>query len=424
MSLRRRGILPLGILLVIAAVIALTGAVKGSASTPKNWTSCPSGSPPTSGRAYCVVLTTYDGVQATGGQRIDGQAFNFDQNTLTNPVMTFSWVATDLSVTWSAPKPSNCAAGPNANQVTCTIPNVPGLGAAAKNTPPPPPNPSQTVTLFFSTQATGPAPAVTWTLTVRANEGPSGDPNTAVRSVSGNTTFGTDADSNLTFALPGQNVLLGTTATGKASLRFGVPGGNTAPYETSLNADDTTGFCLEGLDCYPLELTSSVPGATGGLLVWHWVALNPSFNRNTVKVIHVKDGAPTTANAANTGANPNSIAGDFRAVEGVRISGGSAFDGDYWVRFPTATSFQISVEKTGPIFDIPGTGTLSVTAGKADIVDQRDEDCKKTLTDPSHAGPVALPSLWADSVDADSDGKTDDVELWFCDNGNGNVGGF
>jgi hypothetical protein len=423
MSLRRRGFLPLGILLLLAgAVIALTAAAGGSASNPTSFTSSPC--PPTDGgRAYCVTLTTFGGVQPTGGQKVEVQAFNHDQNTLTNLVITVHPITTRLDVDWSTPKPSNCVAG-TGDDVVCTLPNVPGLGAAAKNNPPPAPIPSEKVTLYFSSVATGASPLLSWNASARVQEGPSGQPNTSVRDVTGATSFGTDPDSPLTIALPGSNVLLGTTNTGRSSLRFSVPG-STQPYEASLNADDTTGFCLEGLDCYPLELTSSVPGSssvpasTGGLLIWHWFAVDPAFNKNTVKVIHIKDGVTTTANAANTGANPNSIAGDFRAVEGVRISGGTAFDGDYWVRFPTTSSFQISLTKTGPIFDIPGTGTVTgVLAGKLDIVDTRDEDCK-TL-----AGAVTTPSLWADSVDADSDGKKDDVEVWFCDGTNGNVGGF
>jgi hypothetical protein len=426
MKLRRRGFLPLGVLLVVAAVAALTGAVKGSASTTDEWSSCDpnnNGSVilPTSGRAFCTVLKTYDGGQANGGQKVDVYFYNYDQNTLTNPSMTITPVpSANLSVTWSEPKPSNCTKPVSSSTITCTFANVTGLGSAANPAPSPNPNRSQVISLYFQTGVSGTAtPTLNWAATGRVNEGPSGPPNQSVSSIpaAAHTTFGTDSDSPLTFALPGNNVVLGTTTTGKASLRFGVPGGNTAPYETSLNADDTTGFCLDGLTCYPLELTSSVPGATGGLLIWHWVAVDPAFNKNTVKVIHVRDGVATTANLNNSGATANTIAGAFGAVEGVRISG-STFDGDYWVRNATSSTFQISVTEKGPIVDLPGSGTVNLTAGKIDIVDQRDEDCK------TQAGTVTTPSLWADSVDADNDTKKDDVELWFCDNGNGNVGGF
>jgi hypothetical protein len=424
MKLRRGGFLsPFKILLVlVGAFIALTLAINGSASTNDEWSSCDPNNNggvilPTSGRAFCAVLKTYDGVQPNGGQKVDVYFYNYDQNTLTNPTMTITPVpSANLNVTWSEPKPSNCTKPPTSASITCTFANVTGLGSAANPSPSPNPNQSQVISLYFQTVATGTAPwTLGWTATGRVNEGPSGPPNQSVASIPANahTSFGTAVDSALTFALAGQTVQLGSTATGKASLKFGVPGG-TAPYETSLTADDSTDFCLDGLSCYPLELISSVPGSTGGLLIWHFVALDPSFSRNQARVIHIRDGVTTTADRG-----ANTIAGDFRGVDGVRITGSPApgFDGDYWVRNPSATSSTISQLESGPLFDIPGSsGTVTITAAKIFRVGLRDEDCK------TQAGAVTTPSMWVDSVDADNDTKKDDLEFWFCDNGNGNVG--
>jgi hypothetical protein len=419
MKLRRGGFLPLGILLVLAgAVIALTAATGGSASTATPFTSSPC-PPMGGGRQYCVTLTTFNGVQATGGQKVEAYVSNFDQNTLTNLVMTFHPITARLDLDWSAPMPSNCVAG-TGDDVVCTLPNVAGLGAAAKNTPPPPPNLSPPVTLYFSSQATGTSPSLSWNVSVRVQEGPSGPPNTSVRDVTGATSFGTDPDSPLTIALPGSNVVLGTTTTGKATLKLNVPGGS-EPYETSMTADDVTSFCFGDLTCYPLQLTSSVPGATGGLLVWHFVLVDskdtPAPSANKLNVIHRYDFADVTANPAT-----DTFTGDFRAYVGARIG-----TQDYYVRNATATTFKLSTNPTGStgFFDVQSSPvSLSririIGDDKSPLPSEVDTRCNASL---SASTPAAdLPRI--PSINASTVAGTKDVDVFVCDSGNGNVGGF
>jgi hypothetical protein len=358
-----------------------------------------------------VTLTTHNGVQATGGQQVDAQVFNYDQNTLTNVVITFHPITTNLDIDWSAPKPSNCVPG-TGDDAVCTIANVPGVGAAAKS-PPVTPIPSQKVTLYFSSQATGVSPSLlSWNVSVRVQEGPSGQPNLSVREVLGSTTFSaTGSDSPVSIALPGSNVLLGTTTTGNSSLKFSVPAG-TPPYEASLAADNTPTFCLDGLSCYPLELNSSVPGSTGGVLIWHFIAHDPTFTKSQARGIHVRDGATTSADAV-----ANTVSGDFRGIEGVRITG-SAFDGDYWVRGATQSSFQLSVTETGPLFDIPGSGSVTgLSAAQIVIIGKPNSEVNVACK--NGTGSIPTPSMFVEKVT----NNDDDLEFWVCDGTNGFVGG-
>ena len=53
------------------------------------------------------VLTTFDGVEAAGAQKVTLHLENHDNNTLTNPVVTLTWADPDLTVTWANPKPPN-----------------------------------------------------------------------------------------------------------------------------------------------------------------------------------------------------------------------------------------------------------------------------------------------------------------------------
>ncbi len=174
----------------------------------------------------------------------------------------------------------------------------PGRGSQAGTEPP---NLSQLVTLYFDSVVTGESPAVTWSADARVNEGPSGPPNTSVRTASGSTAFDAAGDNDaLSFALPGKNVLLGTTNTGKASLRFAVPSSGTDPYETSLAASDSTSFCLDGMTCAPLLLTTSVPGQTNGILVWHFIIPNSPIGAGSLKIVHIYDPViDVPANATN-----------------------------------------------------------------------------------------------------------------------------
>jgi hypothetical protein len=411
MKLRRGALAPLKVLLVLGAVVALAAAFTGSGGsvipgTPHTSSPCP---PTDGGRAYCLVLTTFDGVEAAGAQKVTLHLENHDNNTLTNPVVTLTWVDPDLTVTWADPKPSNCS-GPVTGPITCTIANVPGLGSGAGTNPP---NLSQLVTLYFDSVVTGASPAVTWTAEARVNEGPSGPPNTSVRTASGSTAFDAGGDNDaLTFALPGKPVALGTLGSGNASLKYSVPTG-ADPYETSLTADpESTDFCFGGLDCYPLELTSSVSGATTGLLIWEFIVVDPDFTKSQARVIHRYDAIAISANA-----DTNRFNGDFRNIDGVHLSGGGLTEQDYYVRNATATSFQASVEKTGPVVDVPGTGTITgIQAGKIRLIGdqnvEKDADCM-TL-----AGTVNKPSIHVEKVSP----TDDDLHFWVCDGGNGNVG--
>jgi hypothetical protein len=419
MKLRHGARAPLKLLLVLGAVVVLAAALIGPGGTATSGTAhktvpCP---PNDAGRKYCVVLTTYDGTQATGGQKVVLHLENYDNNTLTNPVIKLDWTTVDLTVEWVSPKPSNCLPQSDGSGITCSIPNVPGLGSGAGTRPPNESSPK--VTLYFDTVAVDQAPigevpdvppTVTWLAEGSVNEGPSGTPNVSVRTASGSTAFDAQGDNDaLSFALPGKPVTLGKLGSGNASLKYVVPVG-TDPYETSLIADpESTDFCLGGVTCHSLELTSDVPGATGGLLIWEFIAVDPPGNLSNAKAIHIHDAVAASANR-----DTNKITGqNFSDVEGVHITGSGDFDGNYWIRFADSTSFQLSIEKKGPIFNIPGTGITAIQAGKLDLIDQRDADCK-TL-----AGAVTTPSLHVEKVS----NNDDDLHFWVCDSGNGNVGG-
>jgi hypothetical protein len=426
MKLRRGGFVPLGVLLVVAAVVALTGAVKGSASTPTEWSSCvkPPGNVftlPASGRAFCVVVTTYDGVLATGGQKVDLTIRNYDQNTLTNPSITLVWNATNFTTfAWSAPKPVGCQEL-SSTSVKCNLPNVPGLGSAATGDPAI--FNSRSVSLYFdAVAAASGTPSVTWDATGRVNEGPSGDPNTAEQSTpQGHTTFGTAGAENTasSFALAGKKVSLGTLEKGNSSLEFKVPSTLTQPYEASLKAEPATAVCFGAVTCSPLQsqLTSSIPGASG-ILVWHFIIEDseavPAPPPNSVKIIHRYDPVILSVNASTD----RFLNVDYRLIDGVYFGNPSK---DYYVRNATATFFQVSETAKGPIYDIPA-GTTSLSVGKIRIIGddnnkEVDTNCNGSLLTATNPTLPKIPSINAKKV-----GNTKDVEVYFCDDSNGNVG--
>jgi hypothetical protein len=428
MKLRRRGSLPLGVLLVVAAVVALTGAVKGSASTPTEWSSCVKPPDtgtftlPTSGRAFCVVVTTYDGVLATGGQKVDLTIRNYDQNTLTNPSITLVWNATNFTTfTWSEPKPAGCTpVSGSTNSVKCNLPNVPGLGSGATGDPAI--FTSKSVSLYFDAVATpGVTPNVTWDAIGRVNEGPSGPPNTSEQSTpQGHTEFGFAGEENTasSFALAGKKVSLGTLQKGSSSLEFKVPSTLTQPYEASLKAEKATSVCFGAVTCSPLQqqLTSSVPGASG-ILVWHFTIFDtqavPAPPPNSVKIIHRYDPANVTANA-----DTNTFTGDFSKIDGAQLGAT-----DYYVRNASSgTTFQLSLDPKGPIFDIPGTGTVTLSLAKIRIIgddnkNEVDTNCNGSLLTAQNPTLPKIPSINPQKV-----GNTKNVEVYLCDKENGNVG--
>jgi hypothetical protein len=406
MKLRRGGFLPLGVLLV-GVVLATAGS--GFATDPPAFTatphsSCDEDGVPTSGRRYCAVVATYDNVLATYAQKVDIYDVNHDENSLTNPVLTLSWIASaGYTVTSVQPLPSNCT-GPVTGPITCTIANVPGVGAKKKN---PPPNQSQVVSLFFDTAGGSSSSAVTWTLQSSVNEGPSGEPNQSTRTATGHTTFGQPGvvgptfDLAAAFGLAGDNVVLGTTGTGTASLKFTASSG-TPPFQTFLTANASTSFCFGGVTCLPLELTSSVPpGSVSGILVWHFTVPN---GPNNLKVIHRYDPADVPA------ADPaqDTFSGDFRRIDGARIDGQ-----DYYVRNANGTTFQLSQSKTGNNFyNVTGTVSMSrirLIGDNMSPPSEVDARCNGSIS------PSNLPRI--PSVNALPGG-----EVWFCDDGNGGAG--
>ena len=422
MKLRHGARAPLKVLLVFGAVVALAAAFTGSGGsvipgTAHKSSPCP---PTDGGRAYCVVLTTFDGTQATGGQKVELHLENHDNNTLTNPVIKLDWTTVDLTVEWVNPKPSNCAPQSDGSGITCSIANVPGLGSGAGTLPPNESSPK--VTLYFDTVAVDQAPigedpdvppTVTWRAEGSVNEGPSGPPNTSVRTASGSTAFDPEGDNDaLSFAIPGKPVALGTLGSGNASLKYTVAGSDV--YETSLTADpESTDFCFGDLNCYPLELTSSVPGATTGLLIWEFFVVDPDFSKSQARVIHRYD----PINVTSIGGNRFQAAGFFGS-DGVELTGltglGGLAAGEYYVVGADATSFQISDRRNGRPITIPAGGTATAERIRliGDDSAEKDQDCM-TL-----AGTVNKPSMWVEKVT----NNDDDLHFWVCDSGNGNVG--
>jgi hypothetical protein len=164
-----------------------------------------------------------------------------------------------------------------------------------------------------------------------------------------------------------------------------------------------------------------LPGATGGLLVWHFVLVDskdtPAPSANKLNVIHRYDFADVTANPAT-----DTFTGDFRAYVGARIG-----TQDYYVRNATATTFKLSTNPTGStgFFDVQSSPvSLSririIGDDKSPLPSEVDTRCNASL---SASTPAAdLPRI--PSINASTVAGTKDVDVFVCDSGNGNVGGF
>jgi hypothetical protein len=395
----------------LVAVVALAGATGGSAQT--GVTSLTNDDcPPTNGRVFCVVLTTYDNAQRIGGLRVDLQLQNYDQNTLTNPVVQLTWGLPPAKVAWTDPKPASCSQLPDTptgdQLISCAFANLPGVGSGGGFIP------SPVVSLYFDAHVAD-ADVLDWTATGFLNESgndPPTVPNTSVRTVTVTQGFSSgESNDATTFALPESTVQLGTLQLGQSTLRFPVlsqPGDT--PFPASFSAVESTDFCFDGLSCIALELTSVIEGPTG-LKIWNFFLENTSLNPNSLRIIHRYDLRGATSISGNRFQSDVSYVGS----DGVRLENltglGSLEAKDYFVVKATETTFQISNKRGGKPIPFPAGGTAS--AERIRIVGDQKAEHAASCDDADLS--VKVPSMSATRVGSD-------IEACLADFDNGRIG--
>ena len=184
MKLRRGGLLLPGILIAIVAALALAGG--GSATLPDvtGVTVESQPCPPTSGRLYCVRLTTYTNLSRVGGVEVDVQLKSLDQNNMSNPKVKVTHTGCTSSpalyqtcptadqvpsgLTFQSSSPNICSVV--AGSLTCSLPNLPGNGLS------PSPDP---VRLYFSVNAGTNVDSIVFTAESRLNESGKDSPGAA-----------------------------------------------------------------------------------------------------------------------------------------------------------------------------------------------------------------------------------------------------
>lgn len=395
-------------------MLALAGA--GSATLPAEITATPHTStpcPPPAGRQFCIVLSTYDGVSRDGGLRVDLQLLNYDQNTLTNPIIDLSWLPYGEAA-WIEPKPSACSLLDNPNTptagdklISCAFANLRGIGGTGT-----PPIPSEKLSLYFDVDVTA---GLTWHADAFLNEAghdPAKVPNTDVRFVDASQGFDDNAADNqaISFGAPGATVELGSLSLGSSKLGFTVPANpNITPFQARFAADATTAFCFGGLACAPLQLSAAV--GTTGLQVWSFT-FTTNLQPKNVKIIHRYDKLQVTSIAGSKFQSSVSYVGSD-GVKLTNLSGlGTLAEGDYYVVNATATTFQIALKAGGKPITVPAGGTAD--AARIRIIG--DQDTERAASCSAADLGVNVPSMFAESVS-----KTE-VKGCLGDNTNGSIG--
>jgi len=396
----------MALFVLLLAVAALSGASSASLPVITGTLHQSSPCPPTSGRQFCVDLTTYDGLARNGGIEVDLQLENRGGSTLTNPKIVLSWTAAgSLSLLLASPAPSNCSS--DTTGVSCSFANIP----AGKSSPP--------VTLYFTVAADASVTGVNFTATGTAKEScndgcPGGAAQQEREVATGLMTFGADPAQSATVVLGGNNQTLNAVpnTTSPSSVQFAVPAGTNpflARFAASAGGSTT---CFGGITCTGLTLDTDLSGSPpstfsiGNQILW--VTTINSTNTN-VDAFHYYDPVAVTASAPKTFTSTKS----FAACDGVNFAtapSGLPANTDYFVVNATATSFQVASAANGKALSFTGSGASSASCIRV-IGDQKSEKTTSCSTPPT-----ASPALYAFKLT----NSTVQVCLW--DTGNGHIG--
>jgi hypothetical protein len=400
----------LGIVSVI--MLALLGGASGSSAqlppiVPDESKSSPC--PPTSGRLFCVDLTTYDGFSRNGGVEVDVQLENWSGSSLTNPsvALVSSAIGTGAAnLEFVGSSPSLCSA--TANGAACSFPNLVGVARGATS-----PTKSAFVRLYFAIDADPLVTGVRFTATGNAKESgndSSGAANEETRSVTGDMTFGTDPASSATIALGGDVSLSGLHNASQSSLDFSVPPGST-PFLARFAADPGPTECFGGISCTGLELSTDLSGAPAGAFSSSnqilWTSIVDAVNTNLV-AIHYYDPVAVTATPPST---LTSTAG-LSSCDGVTFAtapAGLSPNVDYYVVKASGASFGIATRASGKPLSFTGSGSFSASCIRI-IGDQKSEQATSCTTPPS-----STPALHAAKISSSA------VRVCLWDRGNGRI---
>lgn len=376
-------------------------------------------------RHYCLVVTTYNNLKQSGGVEVDLTLQNYDQSALTNPKATLSWPA-NANLTFVSSDPSSCSA--QTLSVTCTYPNIPGVGSASG--PGTPPN-SSSVKLFFSSAAAASVNQVNFTGTGTAKE--NGNDNGGAANVETQTVdqsvdanagvmkFDQSDSRDATFALPGGGSELDATLPQASSVKFR---GGARPFLAQFQADqlDPTapGVCFPGISCTGLQLTTDLSAAPSGTfsatnqILWTADVL---ANNTNVVAVHYYDPVSITASAPKTLTTAGTTFAKCDGVNFTTAPTGLQAGTDYFVRNATtsgsSTSFQVSASAKGSTLSFTGS-SFSGSCIRV-IGDQPAETTKACTIATPPPTPSVPPVLCAAKVNNTT------VRVYFWDSANGHA---
>jgi hypothetical protein len=401
----------LGIVAVI--MLALLGGASGSSAqlpsiVPDESKSSPC--PPTSGRLYCVVLTTYDGFSRNGGVEVGVQLENWSTSALTNPsvALASSGIGTGAAnLEFVSSSPSLCSG--TADGASCSFPNLTGVAKGATS-----PAKSAFVRLYFSIAADATLTGVRFAATGTAKESGNdsdGAANEETRPVPGDMTFGTDLASSATIALGGGDVSLsGSHNALQSSVNFAVPPGSN-PFLARFAADSGPTECFGGITCTGLELLTDLSGAPAGAFSSGnqllWTSTVNAVNTNLF-AIHYYDPVSVTATPPST---LTSSAG-LSSCDGVTFAtapAGLSANVDYYVVKASGSSFGVATRASGKPLSFTGSGAFSASCIRI-IGDQKSEQATSCTVPPS-----TTPALFATKI------STSAVRVCLWDRGNGRI---
>ena len=401
--------------LAIVAVIALAllgGASQSSAQLPSIVPSLSQSSPcpPTSGRLYCVDLTTYNGFSRNGGIEVDVQLENWSGSTLTNPAVALasSGIGTGAAnLEFVSSSPSFCSG--TAGGVSCSFPNLSGIAKGATS-----PRKSAFVRLYFAIAADATLTGVRFTATGTAKESSNDSPGAAneeTRPVTGDMSFGTNSASSATIALAGNDVSLGGLLNAlPSSVAFAIPPGSD-PFLARFAADPGPTECFGGITCAGLELATDLSGAPAGTFSAGnqilWTSIIDAVNANLV-AIHYYDPVAVSATPPST---LKSSAG-LSSCDGVTFAtapAGLSANVDYYVVKASGSSFGVATRASGKPLSFTGSGSFSASCIRI-IGDQKSEQATSCTTPPS-----TTPALYAAKISSSA------VRVCLWDRGNGRI---
>jgi hypothetical protein len=416
--------------LLVASVAALVGATAGSANvgfvttttykSTDGTNACPGFG--VNERHYCLVVTTFNNLERSGGLEVDLKLENWDQSALTNPSTDVTWTNTNVSFVSS--NPSICSLT-STSRVTCNFPNLPGVGSTSG------PNATPTtssVKLFFGAAVAADVNSVNFKAVANAKE--SGNDNTGAANVESQTVdpamvnFDTNANADATVVLPttGFNKPHLHTTVGNAFLDFT----SSSPAFIAQFAASSGVACVLNVSCTGLDLNTDLSGAANGTFSTTnpilWTADVTSTNTNIVAV-HTYDPVPITPSPPNTlktaGTGFAKCDGVVFDSFGTNPQSNLSLGQTYFVRNPTTdgtnTSLQVSATAKGSLINVTGTGSFSGSCVR-EIGDDSGEKTKQCTLDTPPSAPASLPVLCAVKKDNTT------VRAYLLDAANGHVG--